>query len=127
MAPYANTYSAVAPEMMYVSPEHVPAQYAYPAAYSVYEQETSDNSWSNLAMLAVAGAVGVSIRYRMKAVNMGIQSGIESRAEDVPLVSVDEALSLINNYCETTLEGCLECRDTPDKGKVLHATKPVKV
>lgn len=58
---------------------------------------------------------------------MGNPSGIESRAEDVPLVSVDEALRIINSYCETTLEGCLECRDTPDKGKVLHATKPVKV
>ena len=133
MAPYANTYSPVAPEMMYASqnmyasPEYVPAQYAYPAAYPVYEQETSDNSWSTVAMLAVAGAVGVSIGYTMKAINMGIQSEIESRAEDVPLVSVDEALSIINNYCETTLEGCLECRDTPDKGKVLHATKPVKV
>merc|ERR1719207_251230 len=44
-------YAPVAPEMMYASPE----QYAYPAAYPVYEQETSD--WSNVAMLAVAGAV----------------------------------------------------------------------
>merc|ERR1719191_2415967 len=39
-----------APEM-YASPE----SFAYPAAYPVYEQETSD--WSNVAMLAVAGAV----------------------------------------------------------------------
>ena len=66
MAPYANTYSAVVPEMMYASPEYVPAQYAYPEAYPVYEQETSDNS-SNLAMLAVAGAVvGGAIGYMTK-------------------------------------------------------------
>merc|ERR1719409_1004751 len=44
-------YAPVAPEMMYASPE----QYAYPAAYPVYEEETSD--WSSVAMLAVAGAV----------------------------------------------------------------------
>merc|ERR1719352_1823463 len=60
MAPYSSTYAPVAPEMMYapVAPEMMyasPEQYAYPAAYPVYEQETSD--WSNVAMLAVAGAV----------------------------------------------------------------------
>merc|ERR1719443_2805048 len=48
-------------EIMYASPE----QYAYPAAYPVYEQETSD--WSNVAMLAVAGAVvGGVIGYKTK-------------------------------------------------------------
>ena len=67
MAPYASTYSVsaspqmsvpVAPEMMYASPQYVPAQYAYPEAYPVYEQATSDTSeWANVAMLAVAGAV----------------------------------------------------------------------
>jgi flavodoxin I len=71
MAPYTSTYTAsvspqmyapVAPETiyasqeMYASPEYV--QYAYPAAYPVYEQEISDSSsWSKVAMLAVAGAV----------------------------------------------------------------------
>merc|ERR1719207_457415 len=54
-------YAPAAPEMMYASPE----QYAYPAAYPVYEQETSD--WSNVAMLAVAGAVvGGVIGYKTK-------------------------------------------------------------
>merc|ERR1719484_482464 len=59
MAPYASTYSVSAsPQMMYASPEYVPAQYAYPEAYPVYEQATSDSSeWANMAMLAVAGAV----------------------------------------------------------------------
>merc|ERR1719181_1823798 len=43
---------------MYASPEYVQAPYAYPAAYPVYEQEASNSSdWSNVAMLAVAGAV----------------------------------------------------------------------
>jgi flavodoxin I len=81
MAPYASTYASsvssqmyapVAPEMiyasenMYASPEYVPAQYAYPAAYPVYEQEAS-NDWSNVAMLAVAGAVvGGVIGYKTK-------------------------------------------------------------
>jgi hypothetical protein len=67
MAPYSSTYAAVAapqmyapvaPEMMYASPQQMyasPEQYAYPAAYPVYEEETSD--WSSVAMLAVAGAV----------------------------------------------------------------------
>merc|ERR1719269_480395 len=51
---------------MYASPEYVPAQYAYPEAYPVYEQETSGNS-SNVAMLAVAGAVvGGAIGYMTK-------------------------------------------------------------
>jgi hypothetical protein len=81
MAPYSSTYSAaaspqmyatynapVAPEMMYASQEMMyasPEQYAYPAAYPVYEQEASD--WSNVAMLAVAGAVvGGVIGYKTK-------------------------------------------------------------
>ena len=87
MAPYANTYSPVDPEMMYASqnmyasPEYVPAQYAYPAAYPVYEQETSDNSWSTVAMLAVAGAVGVSIGYTKKAVEKAfrVAAPVQSR------------------------------------------------
>merc|ERR1719324_640813 len=50
------------PEMMYASPE----QFAYPAAYPVYEQE-STSDWSNVAMLAVAGAVvGSVIGYKTK-------------------------------------------------------------
>jgi len=67
MAPYASTYSVSAsPQMMYASPEYVPAQYAYPEAYPVYEQATSDTSeWANVAMLAVAGAVvGGAIGYK---------------------------------------------------------------
>jgi flavodoxin I len=68
MAPYASTnvasapqmYAPAVPEMMYASPEYV-----YPGAYPVYEQETSANSdWSQIAMLAVAGAfVGGVIGY----------------------------------------------------------------
>merc|ERR1719454_7515 len=53
--------------MMYASPEMYasPDMYAYPAAYPAYEQETSD--WSNVAMLAVAGAiVGGAIGYKAK-------------------------------------------------------------
>jgi flavodoxin I len=64
MAPYVSAPQqmyAPAPEMiyasqeMYASPEYVPVQYAYPA-YSTYEQEET-SGWSNVAMLAVAGAV----------------------------------------------------------------------
>jgi flavodoxin I len=80
MAPYANTYSAVVPETMYASPEYVPAQYAYPEAYPIYEQETSDNSWSTVAMLAVAGAVGVSIGYTKKAVDKAFRTAAQKRA-----------------------------------------------
>ena len=53
--------------MMYASPQMYasPEQYAYPAVYPVYEQETSD--WSNVATLAVAGAVvGGVIGYKTK-------------------------------------------------------------
>merc|ERR1719159_1848616 len=58
-----------ASQEMYVSPEYVTSPYAYPAAYPVYAQETSDSSeWSNVAMLAVAGAVvGGVIGYKTKA------------------------------------------------------------
>jgi len=78
MAPYASTYSVgaspqmvapVTPEMMYASPEYLPAQYAYPQpAYAIYEEETSDSSgWANVAMLAVAGAVvGGVMGYKTK-------------------------------------------------------------
>merc|ERR1719484_420304 len=67
MAPYASTYSVSAsPQMMYASPEYATSPYAYPAAYPVYEQATSDSSeWANVAMLAVAGAVvGGAIGYK---------------------------------------------------------------
>jgi plastocyanin len=71
MAPsYASTYAASATPQMYApyAPEYVPAQYAYPEAYPVYEQDTSDNSgWSDMAMLAVAGAVvGAAIGFNTK-------------------------------------------------------------
>merc|ERR1719311_1175010 len=65
---------------MYASPEYVPAQYAYPEAYPIYEQETSSNGWSNVAMLAVAGAVGVSIGYTKKAVDKAFQVAAQKRA-----------------------------------------------
>jgi flavodoxin I len=96
MAPYSSTYAAsaapqmyaAAPEMiygsqeMYASPEYVPSQYAYPAAYPVYEQETSDTSgWSNVAMLAVAGAVvGGVIGYKTQQPAKAAQRAGSSRA-----------------------------------------------
>merc|ERR1719387_2568570 len=61
--------------MMYASQEmyaNSPEQYAYQVAYPVYEQETSD--WSNVAMLAVAGAlVGGAIGYKTKQGSMATQ------------------------------------------------------
>ena len=53
MAPYSSTYAAVGSQPMYapVAPEMVYASeemYAYPAAYPVYEEETSD--WSSVAI-----------------------------------------------------------------------------
>jgi flavodoxin I len=45
---------------MYASPEYVPAQYAYPQPmYVVYESQSS--GWKNVAMLAVAGAISISL------------------------------------------------------------------
>merc|ERR1719443_2697039 len=59
---------------------------AYPAAYPVYEQEAADNSeWSDVAMLAVAGAlVGAVIGYKTKAekVSMLGVSGREATVAD---------------------------------------------
>jgi len=79
MAPsYASPYAVSgAPQMYapsYASQElYAPAQYeyAYPAAYPVYEQEASGNDgWSDVAMLAVAGAVvGAAIGYKTKKAN----------------------------------------------------------
>jgi len=68
MAPYASTYSVsaspqmyapLAPEMVYASQEvqYAQPQYAYPAAYAIYEQEANETSGSTIiATLAVAGA-----------------------------------------------------------------------
>merc|ERR1719281_91104 len=51
---------------MYATPEYAAAPYAYPAAYPAYEQE-ANNDWSDVAMLAVAGAVvGAAIGYTTK-------------------------------------------------------------
>jgi plastocyanin len=77
MAPssYQGTYAApqelyggqvmyAAPEM-YATPEYAAAQYAYPAAVA-YEQEAPAD-WSNVALLAVAGAVvGAAIGSKAK-------------------------------------------------------------
>jgi plastocyanin len=73
MAPsYASTY-ATAPQVYTpyapAAPDmYAQAQYAYPEAYPVYEQEASDSSgWSDVAMLAVAGAiVGAAIGHKTK-------------------------------------------------------------
>jgi plastocyanin len=67
MAPsYQSTY--VASPQMYAGQEMAaPVQYAYPEAYPVYEQETPASNWSDVAMLAVAGAVvGAAIGHQAK-------------------------------------------------------------
>jgi len=69
MAPsYQSTYAA-APQMYAPGQEmYATAPYAYPEAYTVYEQEAPASSeWSDVAMLAVAGAVvGAAIGSQMK-------------------------------------------------------------
>jgi plastocyanin len=88
---YANTYAAApqiyqpyapaAPEMMYASQE----MYATPE-YVVYEQDTAENNgWSDMALLAVAGAtVGAAIGYKTKTekVSMLSVSGTEKSLTD---------------------------------------------
>jgi flavodoxin I len=78
MAPsYVSTYAASASpqavyggQEMYASPEYLAPQYAYPAAYPVYEQEAKGTSGSsNVTMLAVAGAlVGGFVGYYTKQI-----------------------------------------------------------
>merc|ERR1719327_579835 len=78
MAPsYVNTYAASASpqavyggQEMYASPEYLAPRYAYQAAYPVYEQEATGTSGSsNVAMLAVAGAlVGGFVGYYTKQI-----------------------------------------------------------
>jgi plastocyanin len=97
MAPtYGSTYAAssqmyapyapAVPEMYAaeMSAPYAPVQ--YPAAYPVYEEEVSDNSeWSDVAMLAVAGAVvGAVIGYKTKSekVSMLGVSGTEATMMD---------------------------------------------
>jgi len=73
MAPsYASTYAAAPPmyapayatQEMYAAPEYAPAQYEY--AY--YEQASDSYGWSDVAMLAAAGAVvGAVIGSKTKA------------------------------------------------------------
>jgi plastocyanin len=62
VSPQYAPYAPAAPEM------YAPAQYAYPEAYAAYEQESAvDDRWSDMAMLAVAGAVvGAAIGYNTK-------------------------------------------------------------
>jgi plastocyanin len=56
MAPqYQSTYMA-SPQMYAGQEMYAPATYAYPEAYPVYETP-ANNDWSDVAMLAVAGAV----------------------------------------------------------------------
>jgi plastocyanin len=87
MAPsYASTYAASVSPQMYApaAPEmYAPAQYAYPESYPVYEQEAAGTSeWSDMAMLAVAGAVvGAAIGYKTKAPEKVSMLGVSGRAE----------------------------------------------
>merc|ERR1719337_337812 len=78
------------PEMMYASPE----QYAYPAAYPVYEQE-STSDWSNVAMLAVAGAVvGGVIGYKTKQGSTATQKrAVTARAGYIAAAELNERLN----------------------------------
>jgi flavodoxin I len=79
MAPYASTNVASAPQMYAPAPyaypaayeayENVQAPYAYPGSYEyvVVEDNQSTSGWSDMAMLAVAGAaVGAAIGYATK-------------------------------------------------------------
>merc|ERR1719217_646525 len=72
--------------MMYAQPE---VQYAYPEAY-VYEQEAG-SSWSDVALLAVAGAaLGAAIGYKTQPQVSMLAVGGSSR-RDV----IDNAKNLI--------------------------------
>jgi len=79
-------YAPAAQEMMYAQPE---VQYAYPEAY-VYEQEAG-SSWSDVALLAVAGAaLGAAIGYKTQPQVSMLAVGGSSR-RDV----IDNAKNLI--------------------------------
>merc|ERR550514_922469 len=67
----------------YASPEQYAYPVAYPQYYPVYQEETSD--WSNVAMLAVAGAaVGAVIGYKTKQGSTTTQKrAVTARAQNL--------------------------------------------
>jgi plastocyanin len=132
MAPssYANTYAA-APEMMYASPEVVPAQYAYPAAYPVYEQEAPENSdWSDMAMLAVAGAVvGAVIGYQAKTekVSMLGLTAKEEKLVDKVRSSVVAGLVAVGLMATPAIANAADVKLGSDSGQLVFVPDEIKV
>jgi plastocyanin len=132
MAPssYANTYAA-APEMMYASPEVVPAQYAYPAAYPVYEQEAPENSdWSDMAMLAVAGAVvGAVIGYQAKTekVSMLGLTAKEEKLVDKVRSSMVAGLVAVGLMATPAIANAADVKLGSDSGQLVFVPDEIKV
>jgi plastocyanin len=132
MAPssYANPYAA-APEMMYASPEVVPAQYAYPAAYPVYEQEVPENSdWSDMAMLAVAGAVvGALIGYQAKTekVSMLGLTAKEEKLVDKVRSSVVAGLVAVGLMATPAIANAADVKLGSDSGQLVFVPDEIKV
>jgi plastocyanin len=134
MAPsYQSTYAASAAPAMYTpyAPDayemYAPAE--YPAAYPVYEQEAAgNNEWSNVAMLAVAGAmVGAVIGSKAEKVSMLGVSGREATLADKVRNAMLAALVSVGLLSTPVVANAVDVKLGSDGGQLVFVPDEVTI
>jgi plastocyanin len=120
-------YAPAAPEMMY-APE---VQYAYPGAYPVYEEPASGSDWSDVAMLAVAGAaLGAAIGYKTKQpqqVSMLAVSGTEQTLMEKVRTTALAALVSVGLMTSPLVANAVDVKLGSDGGQLVFVPDEVTI
>jgi len=118
-------YAPAAQEMMYAAPAQ------YPAAYPVYEQAEAGSDWSDVAMLAVAGAIaGAAIGYKTKqpaTVSMLGVSGTEASLVDKVRGAFLAALVSVGIMSTPAVANAVDVKLGSDGGQLVFVPDEVTI